>query len=74
MHGYAEQMFNTYMGTRVYACLAVSKVSSRIFCLGGIEDCVQRSIVCEAYKVFDVPCICPFLSINHQCTKKNIKL
>ena len=28
------------------------RVSSRIFCLGG-EDCVQRSIVCEACKVFE---------------------
>ena len=30
---------------------------------------MQRSIMREACKVFDVP-ICPFLSINHQCTKK----
>ena len=33
---------------------------------GGGEDCVQRSIVCEACKVLS-----PFLSINHQCTKKH---
>ena len=34
------------------------RVSSRIFCLGGGgggggEDCVQRSIACEACKVFE---------------------
>ena len=37
-----------------YAQLLV-RVSSRIFCLGGGggEYCVQRSIVCEACKVFE---------------------
>ena len=42
-----------------------------IFCLGGGgggEDCVQRSIVCEACEVFEPILI---LSINHQCTKKH---
>ena len=30
------------------------------------EDCVKRSIVCEACKIFE-----PILSINHQCMKKH---
>ena len=40
-----------------------SRVSSRIFCFGGGEDCVQRSILCEAFKVFE--------PIFDQCTKKH---
>ena len=43
----------------------ISRVSSRIFCLGG-EDIVCKDQLCVKHAKFSSP----FLSINHQCTKK----
>ena len=46
-------------------CDSKSRVSSRIFCLG-------RKIVCkDQLCVKHAKFLTPFLSINHQCTKKH---
>ena len=43
----------------------VFRVSSRIFCLGGKIVCKDQ--LCVKHEKF----LSPFLSINHQCTKKH---